>query len=211
MEFYTSNCRRLDLKDLMEDARAKKRIVLSTSGGKYVVPDNLPQWSPIHEVLRNHYTAVIDIIRVSHKGHDVGDRVKFVVESIRPGRDPDILLIHYDDAGRRIWADVAPSAESLKSRDSLQIFLKEQVLLGKIPECVFFVYDMDQWRSSNRTRYGSERVPLGNVGFFEYYLWGRLHTVLFNRKLRAQNRRSLSASNEDQNKKNTDSELPEIG
>jgi hypothetical protein len=48
IEFYTFNMRRLQIDDLLKNRAVRKRLVLSTSTGKYTVRKWIGRWDPVH-------------------------------------------------------------------------------------------------------------------------------------------------------------------
>lgn len=56
---YTVSSTRVDINNLLKNKKIKKRIVLSTSTGKYVVPRFINRWNPILEMFKNDSVAVL--------------------------------------------------------------------------------------------------------------------------------------------------------
>lgn len=93
IEFYSVNMRKVDLNDLFADDKAKKRLVLSTSDGKHIVPSIMRRWNPNYDYFKNCMTITARPIRSTVKGRDLGGNVKYVVELIPEKGEEEIALI----------------------------------------------------------------------------------------------------------------------
>ncbi|MOA61776.1 hypothetical protein D3C78_1869980 [compost metagenome] len=69
----------------------RKRLVCSTSDGKYVVPSNIRMWAP--SSFSNVLTGVIQPLRSEYKGVMVGSNVDYIVEMAKGKSDPELVLL----------------------------------------------------------------------------------------------------------------------
>ena len=80
VDFYSVSMKRIRLNDLLNSAKVKTKIVLSTSDGRYEVDEWINRWNPIIDFFRNHMTAVIQPIRSKYKDKSYGSNAKFIVD-----------------------------------------------------------------------------------------------------------------------------------
>ena len=133
IQLYGSNTSRIDVNGILADTKIRKRLVISTSDGKYVVPSPLKRWRPVSDFFANHMTEIIHPVRTSHKEQDIGSNIEYVVEFVSAADDEEIVLVRHDDFLRtRKFRTFALTKESLESKDALEVFLKEQMDKGAL-------------------------------------------------------------------------------
>jgi len=187
IQFYGINLRRIGLNSLLTDHKIPKRLVLSTSEGKYLVPKTIRRWDPIADFFRNHMTAVIKPVRVSYKGKDIGANVRFVVEFLGEEEQSEITFIHPDDYRLKKFNSFQLTKESLESAQSLEVFLREQRDAGKLVCREFKIHTLDAWRQRTAEHYSDRTIEAKYVGFLRYHALGRIATLLSDRQLAKQN------------------------
>jgi hypothetical protein len=187
IQFYGVNMNRIDLNPLFKSPSVPKRLVLSTSEGKYVVPSVIRQWSPIGDFFRNHMTAIIRPVQAMYKDKYIGGNVKYVIEFIGDNGQSEIVPIHPSDYQLKMFRKFSLTRESLESLTTLNDYLREQQLSGKLVCQSFTVLDMDSWRERANESYSDKRVHAEYIGFFNYHVFGRVATRLADRKLRIEN------------------------
>jgi hypothetical protein len=188
IEFYGINSDRIKLDKLFADRKIKKRLVLSTGDGKYVVPDNLRRWTPVYQFFRNHLTAVVRPVRAIYKDTAVGGNVKYVLELVSESGTEEILCIRPDDYQLKIFKNFQLTKESLATQETLEGFLQQQVDDGKLTCQKCTVMDMQEWRAKNRDFYARGRTFEANLfGPFHYHVLGRLSTMYLTWKQKRQN------------------------
>ena len=181
IHLYGFNDFKFDLNELFADRSVRKRIVLSTSEGKYVVPSNIQRWHPIRDHFRNHTTAVIRQERTYFKEQILGSNIKFLLEMNKDGK---VLFIQIPtfEWQTQIFQDFRFTSESLETVKSLNIFLHEQLRLKKFTCQSFTIHDVDALRESSNEFYSGGIIKAEKRSFFEYYVLGWLDTKLTNRR-----------------------------
>src|SRR5882724_6887131 len=167
IEFYSVSMRRVDLNALFANHKIKKRVVLSTSDGKYTVPSNMRRWSPVYNYFRNYMTIVARPIRTSLKGRDLGGNVKFVIEFIPENGEEEIVLIHPRDYELRMFRNFSLTQESLSSKEALEQFLQKKKEEGKLQSAKIVVHDLQEWREKKHDSYKMEPFKVQYVGAFQ--------------------------------------------
>ena len=97
IDLYSIGMGRILLNDLLDKKTVKKRIVLSTSEGKYVVKDFINYWDPMFLSFQNYATAVIRPLRSIYKGKSYGSNAKYIVEFKLENGSEEIVPIYPRD------------------------------------------------------------------------------------------------------------------
>lgn len=189
IQFYSINMRRIDLNSLLSDMKIPKRLVLSTSEGKYVVPTAIHRWSPIGDFFRNHMTAVVRPIQAIYKEKYVGGNISYVVEFVGDNGQSEVVPIHPEDYQLKIFRNFSLTRESLASLAALKEYLNEQQRNGKLACRDFTVLDINTWRDRANESYSRDRIAAEYIGFFKYHVVGRVVTRLADRRMRIENER----------------------
>ncbi|MFJ2427636.1 hypothetical protein [Pseudomonas sp. NPDC087804] len=189
--FYSVNMNKIKMDKLLRNDKVKKRIVLSTSEGKYTVPKEVKRWSPVGEFFNNYLTGVIRTNRTSHNGKDVGGNVRFIVDiKNKEGRTESIHLMP-DDYQLVIFDKFNLSRECLLSKESLEIFLEEKRASNLISETsTITVYDFQDFVKEVSRHYSNKSLEAKMWSAFYYYVFGRLYTLHSNLKTKITNRRN---------------------
>lgn len=187
IEFDGINARRISMNPLFDDKRAKKRIVLSTSDGKYVVTKTPKRWSPVRDFFSNHMTATIRPVRSTYKTMAIGGRVLYVVDVVPSNGEPEIIPIHPRDYEVKRFRNFRLTKESLATADALKQFLEEQLYAGTLVCRSFEVVDIASWRKRERDFYNGSPIKAHYAGYLAYKVLGRIATEISDRKLRKQN------------------------
>jgi hypothetical protein len=188
IDHYSIGMSRIKIDELLEHKSVRRRLVLSTSDGRYVIKKYIPRWDPISVFFRNHNTAVIRPIRSTFEGKSYGSGTKFIVRlKTADGRNEIVPL--YDGAHRvQIFKGFTLAKESMASRDALEEFLLDQALAGNLRCGDLDVFDLGQWRREAYGTYGDNLAHATAQGWFEYEIFGRLSTWWSNRRTRKKNR-----------------------
>ncbi len=190
MEFYSVNLRKVDLNDLFSNYKVKKRLILSTSDGKYLVPSIMRRWSPNYEYFKNYMTIIAHPVRSTVKGQNIGGNVKYVVELIPEKGEEEIALIHPSDYETRRFREFALTQDSLTSKAALEQFLQKMQETGKLQSTKIIVHDLQEWRQKKNHSYDDrEPVKIEYASAFEYYIAARLYSKYSNWKTDRDNRR----------------------
>src|SRR5258708_3289836 len=123
IEFYGINGNKIILNELFSGAKAKNRLVLSTSEGKYKVPSSMRRWSPIGDFFRNHLTAVIKPVQSVYKNKYIGANVAYVVEIFGQNGDDEIVRLQLRDFELKVFRKFSLTQEALSSKENLEALL----------------------------------------------------------------------------------------
>ena len=63
IDFYSVGTNRIAVGKFLSDRKLKKRLIVSTSDGKYTVRKLMRQWDPVYDFFRNHLTSIVHPIR----------------------------------------------------------------------------------------------------------------------------------------------------
>lgn len=192
VEFYEFNGRKLAFNELLKANDVKKRIILSTGDGRYVVPAFLKRWDPVFDYFRNHMTVIVRPIRTKYKGESVGGNVRFVVELTSQEGKEHTVLLHPSDYNVWRFSNFVLTKEALESKEKLEDFLNEQRESGKLVCTKFVIHDMEKWRSEKDQFSKGSKIELPQVSAFSYYFWGRLFTWRNTERLKIQNRKTAA-------------------
>lgn len=174
IDLYQSNLSRYDLNEMLLDLNVRKRLVCSTSDGKYVVPSAIRMWAP--SSFSNALTGVIQPLRSEYKGVVVGGNVDYIVEIVRGKGDPELVLLRSESYRVKVFNSFMLTPASLESRDALVEFINERRIEGEFAAAEFDVVDVKKWRTKRYAQYdcfsGEIRV-LRDHSFWGYHVVGR--------------------------------------
>ena len=188
IEFYGFNMRRIDANELLANKKIRKRLVLSTSIGKYVVSEAIFRWNPVIEHFENHWTAILRPIPSRFKGADLGSNIRFVVEMISLTGSSEVIPIGKGDQDIRVFKNFQLTEASLKDKEALELYLLEQQIDGALVCSDLKVYDVDVWRKQLSENY-RQHVSIKEDSFLRYHVLGRVGTWMSNWSLRRKNRK----------------------
>ena len=175
IEYYAASMYKVDFNRLLESPKVRKRLVLSTSEGRYVIKRPILRWHPISEFFRNSFAAVARPVPSKYKDTYLGSRVKYVVEFETDDGREEIVPIHPGDHGGRRFKHFSLSEDSLRSRDALDSYLQELLKLGWIKVKAIRVHDVDEWRKeTEKGSFPMKSAVADDHGFFKYFIVGPL-------------------------------------
>jgi hypothetical protein len=174
IEFYGMNTNKIDLNKLLGDPKIPKRIVLSTSEGKYAVPERIGTWNPVFEYFRNYMIVIAKPVISIYKGTNLGGNIKYVIEIIGSSGATEIIPVLPQDYEIKVFRNFRLTRESLESKEALERLLQQQRDEGTLSCKEFMVYDPDAWREQVREFYTGAKVEAVSYGFFQYHVLGRL-------------------------------------
>lgn len=189
IQFYGFNARRFDLNKILDDSRVKKRLILSTADGRYLVPKPIHAWSPVGDFFKNHMTAIIRPIVLTHKGEYIGENIKYILEITGDDKQEQVILIPTDEFRFNRFKNFRLTEDSLETKESLEAFLHEQMTLGKLLCNRLSIYETTEWHKRAGEFY-KERIEAAYYGKFRYYVMGRFSTWLADREMKKQNSKS---------------------
>lgn len=188
IEFYTVNTKRISLNEVLDNPRVRKRLVLSTADGRYVVPSRIRRWTPIGEFFDNHLAAVFRPVMSQYKDTHLGGNIRYVVEFRTAEGKEEIIPIHPEDYRLKIFKSFQLTQDSLQSREALEQYLLSKQRDGILKCSKVIVHDVDAWRADTHRLYSGETVSAKYYNAFQFYVIGNFITWRSNRELRRRNR-----------------------
>ncbi|MBC3419997.1 hypothetical protein [Pseudomonas sp. RW3S2] len=196
---YAVNSNTIKMEKLLQDEKTKKRIVLSTSEGKYVVPKRVKRWSPIGEFFKNHLTGIIHTIRVTHNGECIGGNIAFIVDITRKDQTTETIQLMRSDYRLKIFKNFNLTKDCLESKDSLQKYLEQKQQYGLISkDSIIKVHDFEENTNTIRDHYKGEEIIAERWSAFYYYIFGPIYTrysrLMMNRRNKCANKKNKKTS-----------------
>lgn len=189
IEFYGFNMRRVGINELFDNRRVRKRLVLSTSDGKYRVDRHIKRWNPVAEFFDNHSTAILRPIPSVFGETHLGGNVSFVLEVFHENGKAETIPLRKSDHRLKIFRNFNLTEESLSNKESLELYLLEQQIAGTLKCRDFKVHDLANWRVELDRDY-NKAVAITRDSFFRYHVLGRIYTLWSRFKLRWKNWRA---------------------
>jgi hypothetical protein len=189
IEFYSINCNKVKIGDLLNHKKAKGRLVLATSEGKYVIRKRIKYWDPIGAFFDNHWTALIQPVRATHNGKGYGGNAKYIVEFKSETGQAESVPIYPKDYEIKKFKKFSLTKESLESKAHLASYLETLRSDGVISASELTVHDLEQLREERFEFYADRReLDLPRIGWFKYYIIGRIATLISDWKLKQKNK-----------------------
>lgn len=189
IEFYGVNDRRLSMSSILRDKRAHKRLVLSTSEGRYAVRKHPKRWYPIRDHFRNHALALVRPVRATYKQKDIGGNVRYVVDVVLSDGKNEIIMLRAEDWNSQRFRAFRLTKESLETAASLSDFLSERQVDGTLVCKSFKVFDAQAWRASERDFYRDDSLQAEYMGYVQFNVFGRIATSARDFVMRRENAR----------------------
>jgi len=146
IEFYSVNAKRVRINELLRDDKVRKRLVLSTSDGRYTVRRYLRAWDPVHTFFRNYMTAIVRPIRSTFKEKAYGSNAIFLVEVKLSDGNEQTVPLYPEDYRIRRFRNVRLTEESLKSKPALEELLSRERDAGNLEAHSIRVHDLRKMR-----------------------------------------------------------------
>ncbi|KPH64560.1 hypothetical protein [Pseudoalteromonas porphyrae] len=179
VEFYAAGLKSIDLNDLIKDSKAKKRIVLSTSHGRYIVKDWIEQWDPIIEQLQGGMTLGIHPVRYDNDLGHYGLNIKYVVKIINENGRSVSKPIRLIDLERPRFSEFRLTEKALSSKDNLEAFITSKIDEGIAKFTLVEVIDIEAIRSESiHSGYCFNREKLHYYNWFEHIVNWRVKSLL---------------------------------
>ncbi|HDS1038167.1 TPA: hypothetical protein QDZ42_001364 [Stenotrophomonas maltophilia] len=176
IEHYQANFSRFNINELMRSRDVRKRLVCSTSEGRYAVPSRMKRWDPLMSSFSNILAGVIYPQWSEYKGLVVGGKVKYIVELSGRGSDSQKILLRSDSYGFKTFHKFNLTKDSLSSSASLREFLAERKEEGGLGSLNFEVIDVEASRQQRFSQFGileGDPVVLKEHSFWSYHFVGR--------------------------------------
>jgi hypothetical protein len=189
IEMYTVSMHRVSLKSLIDNRAVRKRLVLSTADGRYVVKDWIRVWNPILLFFQNNAAAVIRPRRSEFKGKAYGENALYVIELVRADGESEIVPVYKGDHRFQKFRQFRLTAAALESAVKLEEFLLEQAVAGVLECKDVKVSDLEAWRKEAYKDHSEPPLVLPPNTWFRYHIMGRLSNRIDTYRMRNENRR----------------------
>jgi len=195
IDLYSINLNRIDLNDLFSNKKIKKRIVLSTSNGQYLVNTSIKHWSPVYDFFNNHLTAVIYPRRATYKGKSYGINAKYIVDIKTENEKEEVIPIYPRDYEIKKFRNFGLTKDSLESKDKLEAYLYEQVGLGKLNCTEIIVQDTGTWFDEVYKDENKKIIKATYYSWFMYNIISPIITKYSDYRLRKKNKQLRKRAN----------------
>ncbi|WP_298248323.1 hypothetical protein [uncultured Christiangramia sp.] len=195
--FYSTGVNKVSISKLIYNRKIKKKILLSTTKGKYTVKTNINRWQPILKLFNNHYTALINPIRYTVKGKGFGNRIRYVLIFKNENGDEEIIKINDKRESLLKFKKFTLTKESLESSATLKAFLDQKKEEQKIKYESLEIVDFQNRIEQISEQYDKGIEKLEKLSFWDYNIKGWIYTKIDDYKLERknrQNRRKVSKS-----------------
>jgi hypothetical protein len=192
IEYYSAGMRRIRLNALLDAKPIRKRLVLSTSDGRYVIRERRKHWDPLSLFFQNYLTGIIRPIRSTFKGKAYGSNVRYLVLLKMPSGSEEVIPIRERDYEVRILKKFRIPREALESSATLEEFLLQRAIDGDLRCADVTVQDLESWRREVFEEGGREPIEASSRSWITYHIFGRAYTWWSDYKMRRQNRRAQS-------------------
>jgi hypothetical protein len=189
IDFYSINACKVDIEPIMRDVSVTKRLVLSTSHGRYVVRKRIKRWDPNYLYFSNHYAGVVHTKRATYKGKGYGGNVAYFVHFHSDDGTENIVPIYPSDFQIQKFRGFQLTEESLKSKSALIDHLTNCASEGTLRSIKFEVYSVAEMKDDDSWFYREGTLPLAKIGLFRFHVLGRYYTWLSGRRMKKENRK----------------------
>lgn len=194
IDLYSINMNRINLNQLFDDKKVKKKIVLSTSDGKYVVSSWIKHWDPVYDFFNNHLTAVIHPRRATYKGKAYGINTRYIIDIKAENGKEEVIPIYPRDYEIKKFKKFRLTKECLASKEALEEFLYEQVGAGILNCSEITVHDIESWFQETYELERKKTIDAEYYNWFFYKVLGPLSTKYSNYRLRQKNKKAKQAN-----------------
>ncbi|WP_395761863.1 hypothetical protein [Elizabethkingia anophelis] len=185
--FYTVNMDKMIINDNLYNPQ--KKVILSTTDGKYVVKTNTKRWSVDSLFFSNYTTAVITPYRLSYNDKSYGSNTLFLLILKKNGQEDSIIPILKDDYERKIFINFNLTLESLGSKESFVQYIQKQIDCNNLTYDSFEVIDFGKRIAEIQDEF-VKKVSIQPLSFFKYYITGKFITYLENCKTKKINKKN---------------------
>ncbi|MGQ4006344.1 hypothetical protein QIW49_07670 [Francisellaceae bacterium CB300] len=187
IDLYSVNMAKIDLNKIFINKKVKKKIVLSTSKGKYIINKYIKAWDPLIDFFKNNYTTIISIGRTMHKGKSYGSNVKYILDIKTKNKDK-VVAIYPEDYKWIKFNDSPLTEECLASKETLEAYLNELKKSGVINFDEITINDMSiNYNEKYKIQNLQKLIEAQPYGYCKYKILGWLLTKQQNRLVRRKN------------------------
>lgn len=185
---YATSSTVVTINRALNDKRFKKRIVLSTGSGRYVIPSPIKRWNPIVESFSNSSVLAIFPQNLPYRGLLLGDNVIFVLDINHKDRSFSFPITKYDSSMTSIFG-VRFTLDDLTDKNTLAAAIADRKNNGEIPTDAFIdVKEVPEIIGASLKFYGERKtVELPYINFATYYIYGRVIAKIKSLQVKRQN------------------------
>jgi hypothetical protein len=201
--FYSLGSRLTKIDKLIDNKKVKRKVLLTTSNGKYTVKPDTKQWDPLIPFFKNHSTALIDPIRYNFKDKNYGSNVKFLIEVTNEKGEEYVISLYKDDYRHKRFLKFQLTKESIETKETLKKFLEKQKKAGNFKYKKIEIIDFQEDFNMVRSKYPEEVIYVESYNLFKYRVVAKALTIIdkykmymTNRKNRKKNRQRKSKQKE---------------
>lgn len=198
--FYSLGSRLTKIDKLIENKKIKRKVLLTTSNGKYTVKSNTKQWDPLIPFFKNHSTALIDPIRFKFKDKNYGNNVKFLIEVTNLQGEEYVISIYKDDYRHVRFSKFQLTKESIETKETLKKFLAKQKKTGNFEYKKIEIIDFEEEVNRVRSKYPEEIIYVESYNFFKYRIVAKFLTIIDNYKMYKTNRQNRKKNKQTKSK-----------
>lgn len=188
--FYSLGTEIGKLDKIFDNKKVKSRILLATTNGKYKIKSNTKRWDPIITFFKNHYTAIINPIRLKVKDKFYGNNIKYIVVLNYDNDKEQVIPINQDEHRHVRFAKFQLTKENLKSKNALELFFKKQNKEGKITFDKIEIIDFRDEVEKIRSKYTKDPIYVESYNFFNYRILGKILTIRDIYKMKMRNKKN---------------------
>ena len=188
--FYSAGTKKISVKKVLQNRTVKRRILLSTTDGKYTVKESTKRWRPISIFFKNYMTALINPVRIPYKGKFYGDRVKYLVELNFKNKKEQVIDFYERDYEIKKFKKFSLTKESLDSKKNLKEYLKLQREKGNFEFDKIKVINFQKMVNKIKEDYDNEIIEIEPNSFLKYNILGRVYTKYENYRLKIKNKKT---------------------
>ncbi|OOG18304.1 hypothetical protein BWD42_13690 [Sphingobacterium sp. CZ-UAM] len=191
--YYDCGVREVKLNSILESnkLRDRMRIVLATSEGKVYPKSNRKLWSATSQFFDNFYLAIIRPIRLNYKGKSYGSNVKYLVDlEFRNGENYVVPIMNtktqlYNFKDLNIGDCLNMNTKEVRN------FFNEQRKKKVLDWKKIIVIDFESEIKKSKELLHGDQEKIVPLSFFQYFILGRIYTLLDKFKENRQNRKLL--------------------
>ena len=189
VDLYSVSLSRIELNGILSSKKVKKKIVLSTSKGKYIVNNYIKSWDPLIDFFKNYSTIIINVRRTVYKNKSYGENVRYIVD-IKTENSEQIIPIYPEDHELVKFNGFQLTKDCLESKEDLELFFND---LKKSKLISFEKINILDMRDNFERKYELERqqepIVAKSYGYYKYKILGWLLTRNQNHLIREKNKK----------------------
>lgn len=182
---YGANMNNISIETLFEK-NVNKKIVLSTSEGKYIVSSWVRHWNPIQDFFINNLTTIIYPRYAKYKNHSIGSNIDYILHFNRDQDNEEIVMLRKSDYSLVLFKDFQLTKDSLENAHALKCFLENLLNKGIIKHKVE-VIDIKTYLKNDQNEELQKTIVARPYRWLTYKLLGRVVTLCHRSRIKRKN------------------------